>query len=382
MRAGENSSLAPHIIRCLHRHISLPPPGGGGSDPCPAIDGLAAFGILTISEQVPNRGLFDTYVLPEPKHDPSTFSARRQLTRNVSKYGRPFLAGLASLLTVVTAAGSARGEVHLDWFAPPECPTEAAMRERVERELDPSRDVGARAAIVFDLPRSVYVLRLDLEGGGQRVLENGDCDRLAEMASIVLAMSARERETPKKVPSEGDLQTPVVREKGRPIHLDLAGIAGIGLMPKVALGVGFAAGFAPTARLAFSVQGSYFAPRNAQASVDPSRSAEVRRLGVDVRGCAIFAPSLEGAACVGVDFASLSATGNGAAVTRDARASLIAPFVGLALTPARSGALAFRMGADFLFPLTRPSFVVIATGTVFRPEIASLRLWLGPSLRF
>ena len=100
-------------------------------------------------------------------------------------------------------AGALTGPVELDWSAPPQCPTSAAVEARIESYVeDVPPDVSVRVEATVTESAEGWSLTLettDDEGRSQqRVVSDPDCEALAEVTAVLTALaidkSTEERE--------------------------------------------------------------------------------------------------------------------------------------------------------------------------------------------
>ncbi len=262
--------------------------------------------------------------------------------------------------------------------------------------------LSVRARVV-DGTRRRY--RLELRVGSKdeepRIIENDDCQKLAEATAIIVSLdlqsrarserSATEARTGETPPSDvrsfgtpqpsapprmtrstaRDAQT---RERGNRLHgglgVELSGDTGT--FPKLAWGGGVR-GF--LAYGAFRGElGATLWPRSETTRATPlggGASVSLRTLALG--GCMVWPPSLELSGCIRLEGGSMHATGFGISRPSWSDGLWLAGFVGIAARPFRWGALSPRANVELGTPLNYSAVEIERVGRVFTPSPLLLR---------
>jgi hypothetical protein len=162
-----------------------------------------------------------------------------------------------ALLVTLSAAANAQTIAMVDaprtlaWRAPAECPDARSLRDRVERRLERSLDdvvVGVEVDVALVAGR--YTARIDLRAltvaNDIRTLTSRRCDDLADAVAVIVARVASEQIARRRVATRDDDSEVVAAVKLQPlaaapphtwsIGARVAGVSGIGVIPKVGLG--------------------------------------------------------------------------------------------------------------------------------------------------
>lgn len=301
-------------------------------------------------------------------------------------------------------------EVPLEWSAPGRCPTQSAVRERLERTLvgvaaDP-RGLRARATVSEGdggaLTMELVLVRDD-EVVGQRIIQGHECEKLAAAAVLILVLAVdpvisttppSEPPPDDRMPETGDGADVVPPTPGEPLEpgpapepeppryvaprpepvappraapvartRTSAGLrlgAGAGLSVLTGASALVSAGAAVWRRaLRIELGTSYWTP----VEVRPPGSTEGGRLQqwtIDARGCGLVrAGPLELPLCSGLDVGAVFGVGVGVTAPRRATSLRLAFAAGAALVwrPARwKQRVGPWIGADLLVALVRARF--------------------------
>lgn len=113
-------------------------------------------------------------------------------------------------------AALAVSPVQLEWDAPPSCPSEAAVRARIEQQLaarTPPEALRIRARVIAPSdPDGPWRLDLELGDRGQRQVAGQSCDALVDAAAVMVGISVdeqRERAHPKIPDPPASVSAPV-----------------------------------------------------------------------------------------------------------------------------------------------------------------------------
>jgi hypothetical protein len=325
-------------------------------------------------------------------------------------------ASVVVLAVVCSASIAAVDGPRVRWSAPPECPSEAVLRERVaanlERPMESFDDDTSFDANVT-LTEDRYRLELTTQGRGEqgaRVLADDDCDALTSAAALAIAFALRanaERKatgetepaaSPAATPGSASLETRAASPRrgqplrvggGRPasrvvtrapgrrwLGVEALGQADMGTLPRVSPGgaIGLELGLEPW-RL------------EARAGLLwPIREPEQGRGGLfwlgygELGGCARLASGARAslAGCALLEVGRLTGSGRGVDERLPGAYWWLAP--GARLTSAvrlhRSGTWALA-GVAAAAPLIRAWFVLNGVDRVYQPDRAAGRLELG-----
>lgn len=338
----------------------------------------------------------------------------------------PLFAALAVAPAPLPDPPSAGDPIELRWEAPPGCPDEDAVRQRVARwspAPDTMRRVRADARVRAEGDTLVLELQIDdgLRSESRRV-RSRDCDALARATGLVIAVAidplgvaSTLREPPgdaappiEPAPPPSPQTRPVqpspeterrapARDREAPapprvpIRLGIRPelLVGGGLLPGViGLGVGGTLAVFGRARpWRAELGGAYWFPRRATVVDVPSAGGDIWLAHARGSGCGV--PSLrrvEFPICAGVDVGAAGGTGFGAAVATRTNADVFVGLhggVGVAWAPIPAIALFARVEA--IAGLRRPGFLlegVGTTGEVHRVGAAGARGAFGVEVRF
>lgn len=295
---------------------------------------------------------------------------------------RPIAPLAFALSALAVRAAAADQRVTIEWSAPAECPTASEVEERVAARI-PS-DLAARARGRVEKAGARYRAALSIGPRGERTLEADTCDALASSVAVVIAMSviAAEEHAPATAPEAPEPARPAPPPPPEPPRFAVGAeaAAATGTLPEAAFGGGIAASFAPIHELRVEIVARVWL--ESEGRVDSARGASFRLLSGTARACWVLTRGTELGPCLGAEIALAAASGFGVVRTEDVRATTWGPEVLAALRVPIAGPLALRAGAGAVFPLTRPSFVITAAGTVHEPAAIALRGALGPEVLF
>lgn len=290
--------------------------------------------------------------------------------------------------------------VPLQWMAPPECPSEAAVLADVERNLASSGQRGAAAFLasveVSALPNGLWQahLHVDARGGRtERHFEAESCQAIASATAIIIALTAdvgdggqtAETERLHLAPTQAECQTANSEphwQRSSP-RLTVSGLVDGGLMPKVpAVGLELAVGPSWTTslwRLRLLGSAAFYFPRSADVS---TAYGDFWRLAVAGRGCVSAGAQVEIGLCVGGELSTMHSKGP--------YSSGLADETHIWFAPAGSGIVSWnvkpRMAltgrCDVTVPVPRRDFHGDATNVVFTVPSVTVGGALGLELQF
>jgi hypothetical protein len=183
--------------------------------------------------------------------------------------GRLLAIALAWIFVGSRAHAQESAPLDLQWLAPPEqCPEEGAVRALVDQHLAQTgtRNLRTRVIAVAQVEGldDRWQARLRLRGAvaGERTIEAGSCDELAEIVSLVIALALQSHAAPPTVensepPQEEEPPPPAAPSSLAPeadqIHRPSPPAAGASKSARFSLGVSTLADSAALSRVAFGV---------------------------------------------------------------------------------------------------------------------------------
>ena len=270
--------------------------------------------------------------------------------------------------------GSAREvaatELAIQWTAPAGCPDRAEMVSRVERALEDASAPEQLSATgkVTRLP-GMYRAQVRVQssiGSGERVLENTDCEILADSVALVIALSASE--------SEGGAQGVFA--------LSAHGSVAFGPLPEPAFGVGGALALEGLWSLRWELTGTYYAEQSSSYD-DANVGADFRMLGFGARGCRVWELGrFDLAPCLGIQLYRIEGEGHGGMLQSSGAAYVWGPALRLFGRLRLLRAFAVFLAADGVVPVVRRSFVYRDLGPLHRPAAFAFQLFLAPEVLF
>jgi hypothetical protein len=293
----------------------------------------------------------------------------------------------------------------IDWRAPTSCPDAAAV-ERRARALGPeiaSLQLHGAVSVVAD---GTFVLELAIGDAPARRYVARDCDALADIAALVLAVasdpiSVSTHVGPAPPARENDVLVPPVvgsaaapswnasprdpavapvlrpRPRARPrVRPRVGGFArvhglfGIGELPRFDAGVGLAVGIgAGLGR--FELHAAHLFARTAALPGPGDAAASIASWNLSPRACAVLGRrSVRAALCAGPELGIVTADGRGLADTDRVLALWVAAIAAPGLEWAMTPWLRLHAGVELIAALRRPQFAARE-----RPDD---RLTLGP----
>jgi hypothetical protein len=283
---------------------------------------------------------------------------------------------LGLFLGLASAPKLAASELPIVWTAPADCPDRADMLSRVEASMgDDGVPAGLRVTAdvsrAADLFRARVSIRSD-NGTGQRVLENRDCDLLADSVALVIALSASDSSRDHR--DGGD--------EGLTLALSAHATAASGPLPALALGVGGALAIEGLSALRLELSGSYYASQTSTYD-QMNVGAGFRLLRFGARGCRLWTVGLfELAPCLGVQVYRIEGKGFGGMRGTDGHAYLWGPALGVFGRLRVSRGFALAIAADAMLPVSRQRFVYTDVGPLHRPDVFAFQLFISPEVRF
>lgn len=316
-----------------------------------------------------------------------------------------------------SVAAQPNARLALTWNTPPGCPTAENLQARVNALLggegSASRVADVRASGQVERTESGFRLLLSTEVAGapsSRVIEARTCDELTGAAAIAIALLARSTlggpaaesgESPASSPasassdasqpasSEPASATPAAKPSPTPaadsppatLHLVIdapVGVAGWGVLPSTALGLGAGLGLRWKSLRAVA-SGELWAPQNHAVSGFGSHFA---LQSARIEACLLHAlGSVELGPCVGSAVQRLTGDGIRSGVfSPSSRTTVwgsgVAGVFASVATPGFAPLRLFGEASVVVSPL-RPRFVIDQLGAVHEPALAAPRLDLG-----
>ncbi len=306
---------------------------------------------------------------------------------------------LTLLLVPEPSAATSSPRIELHWRAPSECPDEASVRARTEALLmEPQAHAVADAEVVRT--GDGFALTLALVGHAEATQQHHarDCDALADVAALVVAVAAdptlavrsaaadeaaaAPEPAPAPTPTPPDPPPPSASESivdplavvaiatdddvgPRPPPgpavgglLGLHGVVGRAELPGVDVGVGIVAAIA-WRRLRAELGGRYLAVRRRPITGVAGVHASVASWNTTVAGCADFvAARVRIGPCLGLELGVVSAIADDAPVPLRSRALWLAGFGRLALRWPADERVQIDAGLEGVVALRRPSFAL------------------------
>jgi hypothetical protein len=337
---------------------------------------------------------------------------------------------LLALSGVALAQGSppTRPALTLEWRAT-SCSSHAEVLDEIARILrgasGSQRQVVARVT-VDQVDRGAFRVALVTQGGGvsrQRSFEAESCAAAVEAVALILAITINPQVTmppgpddtapvpapptepaaPAPAPAPTPASTPAststpdsasigaanasprTRLSVHGLTLAAALATDTGSLPNATIGAELALGWRP-GRLRFEIAGTYWAPETA---TEASSTAGARFQLLSAAARAAYAWPLGRFAMgplVGLGLESFHASGFGGTLANGSAEELLgAVAAGALLTWQPASRLLLRLAIESVFPLSRPSFVVLepsAPSSVHRPSPAFGRALFGGEVQF
>jgi hypothetical protein len=275
------------------------------------------------------------------------------------------------LLCASAARSSANPKLTIAWTAPAECPAQADVVARVARSLeDDAIALPLTATATVTQTPGMYRAQLrtrSAAGTGERVLENTNCEILADSVALVIALSAGSHA------DEGP---------GFAIAISAHATGASGVLPALALGVGGAVALEGLWAVRLELSGTYYVEQSSTYA-RTNAGAQFRLLRFGVRGCRIWTfGRLELAPCVGAELYRIEAEGFGGMTSHTEEAFVWGPAVGvfgrLRLLPG----FAVYLSADVVAAIVRRRFVYKDADPLHRPSALAFQLFIAPEVQF
>ncbi|HWB82326.1 MAG TPA: hypothetical protein VG755_45490 [Nannocystaceae bacterium] len=290
----------------------------------------------------------------------------------------------------------------LQWRAPAECPDAAHVEARARAlAIDPAAVFDAHAEITRE-PSGEYRLVLAI---GDRVEHHAarDCEVLAELTALVVAVAtdpvAVATVVPEAIaptvgtttpaiaaplaPSSSPPRTATTRRKRSPWVTVLAthGIAGVAELPRIDAGLDLALSI-ERPRFAVQARGAWLFARRTAIPGLPAR-AQLSAGNGSLRACAVWnrrALALLG--CGGIELGAIVASSLDVRRPDTVTSLWVAAFGSASLRGWLHPRVALELGADLLFALRRPRFVLRDDeNAIVSAGVGGIRGWAGIAVR-
>lgn len=333
-----------------------------------------------------------------------------------------------SLLTAAIALMTS-GDAHADgadesrnlvlgWSAPSECPSRDPMRARILQlvgEGKHSRDaVDATVRIERRSNGALFDANVTLSAGGRttdRHLDGDSCEAVSDAAALIIALAidpeaaaspapttpgavasettevpwlappavaaSQPPSSPPPTPIEGSPRDASNRTTNRPFYASASGRFDVGSVPAPVLGAELALGWNP-GRFDFELGGALMASARGTLASNPDQGARIGVSDLGTRACyLLFGTRLDLAPCGGIHVRFMSAQGFGTGSDHDATAVFGLASLGALIRWQLTPRISVRFAGDALVPLSRPTFVIDAAGTVYQAPPVAARAAVG-----
>jgi hypothetical protein len=282
----------------------------------------------------------------------------------------------AQIASKTVTKNATKPELRLQWMAPAGCPNEAEMLTRVERALgDNNRRAQLSATVDVTQRTSGYraVLRIqDQQRVGERTIEHAQCDVLAESVTLVIALSASDRDL-----ADGNAS-------GTPIVFAVSAHAStvLGPLPKPAFGVGVSAALEGALSLRWELSGSYYAVQAASYH-QMNVGANFQMVRLAARSCRIWSVGrLDLAPCLGAAVYRLDGQGFGGKLQTSGAAYVWGPELSLLVRLRFARYFALQLSGAAALALARQHFTYIDLGSLHQPAALAYQVLLAPEVLF
>lgn len=321
----------------------------------------------------------------------------------MSSMVRPTLSmsALLALATPARAADDPPPRVALTWLAPPECPSEATVRSKLERltghaAIVPTIPVGIR---VTQVGHGLWRARISVEHPGnvaprEREIEGETCNDLTEAVSVIVALAiATPVDSASLSPPEN---TGLERVRERPpkptstessMETGFTALAGIDFasLPAPAPGATVTV-FVAFGKNRIEVTGGAWATERASVMTASGSTVggDIGLIAAGARYCrSVIAGSIEVAPCGGIEAGAMHGLGfSGDNSLTTGALPWIAPQVSALGLYHLWHNVAVAVSVDALVPVMRWSFRIDRMGEVFRPPPVTGRAFIGFQVPF
>jgi hypothetical protein len=304
-----------------------------------------------------------------------------------------------------TALADKPARLPLEWSAEGNCPDRAAAESSILDMLGQRVPSEASADLVrveiMSLPNgrwSATITTRGESGSGQRRLEGSTCERVAEAAILIVAMTldaekvVQEVKTKRAAAKNATITeaqpVPVASTaEAQPAPIDrpraLLGVqvpADVGSLPGPTIGLGVVFGMEAW-RVHVEGQGTFWAPRVALTGPTAGSGGEIGLFTAGVQGCVDAVVASAGeirlGPCLGAEAGVTTGTSVGINPAVQRRGTWVAGLGGLSLRRTAASGLSYGVLAELGVPVRRPAFVIDHFGPVFQASPAVLRMSLN-----
>jgi hypothetical protein len=300
--------------------------------------------------------------------------------------------------------------LQLRWEAPPACPSEAEVRDRIgaylgRDEFDETVDDVRVDARVASMHGGAWALTVEVRVGEESVrrrIEAPRCADTRDAAALIIAVAldplrvSRQAPPPWRKPATTEsppsppaarpppvTPIPVPPSRRRWADVRVGGVMEVGAAPRVTGGVALEVALVGR-RFRVGLVSRYLPPRTVRPFDRPSAAGVRVQTGVlGVRGC--FVPSvgrIELPSCAQIDAGATRAEGVDLQISRVTHRPWVTAAVGQEIVWHSRRGFGAWIAVDAAATLVAPRFVVDDLGTVYTPGWAAFRLLAGPSARF
>jgi hypothetical protein len=287
----------------------------------------------------------------------------------------------------------------LEWNAPEGCLDRDAARSAIETALGMHPSSGKTTTVVrvniVETETGRFVADIwmyDATASGERTLEGGACDQVAQAAalSVAFALEAGHDVDSGKTPARPTKERPVVpiaaHAKGRPSLALGAWLMGdIGSLPQADAGLAVAIE-ARRGRLSAEVIGSAWLPRTAHPGPVAGIGGEFALYTGALRGCIdllpVAIPTLRLGPCAGAELGMTTGSGVGLSAPNRQQELWAAGLFGFSLRYLGVWPFALGLLTELGVPIRRPTWQIDNFRTVFEPSLVIGRASLGVSWQF
>jgi hypothetical protein len=320
-----------------------------------------------------------------------------RLLRQVAAFG-----SVAAMVLPVDAAEPATtpaaDAIHLDWTAPPECPSAEQVQQDVRRIMGAPPSQAEKLEAVGVVSRSqTGQWRVELGtrmGGieGRRSLAGADCAEVSHAAALVLALMLRPlvpEPAAEPVSSPAQRSSPSVlaapppeRSEDAPWLVRAAFLAGVGTLPGLEVGYGLHIGLAAEPVL-LELRMVLWLPKTAHTNDLPGAGGKFW-LGELASAACLRAGQgwFRTDSCAGPRLLQMQADGFGVTDPGQATARWGGAFLEQAAVATLTSRARVRASAQLLWPFSRPAFAIENVGEIHRPAPLAARTALAFELSF
>jgi hypothetical protein len=289
--------------------------------------------------------------------------------------------------------------VHLEWVAPAGCPSREEILGVVERIVAAKAlrsEVDARVIVTEDEHGVRAEVTVSASGAtSTRSLAGESCRAVGDATALIIALAASPDENPQPPPlpvaQAPTLAPPPERAASPPppllrraAFIDASFFVNEGSLPSTGLGGELGVGWNP-AHWDLEIVASFLGPQRATLASTSSQGADLWLAHLGARACyELFDARLDVGPCLGGGIQWLTAQGFGSVPDQPENATgnmVVGSFGGRAIGRL-SSRVALRLVVEGSVPSTRPTFVIVDGGQVFRTSAVSFEATAGAETHF